>query len=133
MHAGLRAAWRADRHMFVGMQSPSPWLHALRRLARPHPLVGTAADVATPGLADRRACISASGWLDGRRRLRRFASLPRAAVSGIYPMKLSVRRLDERRYETVITRDDGVRFRVQGVAHIETLELVWDNLTPGRR
>jgi hypothetical protein len=34
------------------------------------------------------------------------------------PMKLTITRLDEDgRYETMITRDDGVRFSVKGVAH----------------
>jgi hypothetical protein len=33
-------------------------------------------------------------------------------------MKLIVTRLDERRYASVIARDDGVRFHVQGVAHM---------------
>ncbi|HET7463415.1 MAG TPA: hypothetical protein VFJ82_19340 [Longimicrobium sp.] len=33
-------------------------------------------------------------------------------------MHLSLTRLDERRYETVITRGDGVRFRVTGVGHM---------------
>lgn len=33
-------------------------------------------------------------------------------------MQLTVIRLDERRYETVIRRRDGVRFRVKGVGHM---------------
>ncbi|HET7234370.1 MAG TPA: hypothetical protein VFJ16_30430 [Longimicrobium sp.] len=33
-------------------------------------------------------------------------------------MDLTVTRLDERRYETVIRRDDGVRFHVKGVGHM---------------
>jgi hypothetical protein len=32
-------------------------------------------------------------------------------------MKLTVTRLDQGRYETVITRDDGASYRLQGVAH----------------
>lgn len=32
-------------------------------------------------------------------------------------MHLTLTRLDERRYETVVTRGDGVRFRVGGVGH----------------
>ncbi|HEX6747992.1 MAG TPA: hypothetical protein VF092_11930 [Longimicrobium sp.] len=33
-------------------------------------------------------------------------------------MDLTLTRLDERRYETVIRRDDGVRFHVKGVGHM---------------
>ena len=33
-------------------------------------------------------------------------------------MRLHLTRLDERRYETVIVRDDGVYFHVQGVGHM---------------
>jgi hypothetical protein len=34
------------------------------------------------------------------------------------PMRIEVKRLDgDGRYETVITRDDGVSFRIQGVGH----------------
>lgn len=32
-------------------------------------------------------------------------------------MKLTVTRLDQGKYETVVTRDDGVSYRLQGVAH----------------
>ena len=33
-------------------------------------------------------------------------------------MRIEVKRLDgDGRYETVITRDDGVSFRIQGVGH----------------
>src|SRR5713101_9459692 len=32
-------------------------------------------------------------------------------------MKLTVTRLDEGKYETVVTRDDSVSYRLQGVAH----------------
>jgi hypothetical protein len=32
-------------------------------------------------------------------------------------MKLTVTRLDQGKYETVITRDDGVSYRLKGVAH----------------
>ena len=32
-------------------------------------------------------------------------------------MKLSVTRLDQGKYETVVTRDDGVSYRLKGVAH----------------
>ena len=32
-------------------------------------------------------------------------------------MKLAVTRFDQGRYETAITRDDGVRYRLKGVAH----------------
>lgn len=33
-------------------------------------------------------------------------------------MRITITRLDEHRYETVIVRDDGVSFHVQGVAHM---------------
>jgi len=33
-------------------------------------------------------------------------------------MKLTVTRLEQGKYETVITRDDGVSYRLKGVAHI---------------
>jgi hypothetical protein len=32
-------------------------------------------------------------------------------------MKLTVTRLDQGKYETVVTRDDGVSYRLKGVAH----------------
>jgi hypothetical protein len=32
-------------------------------------------------------------------------------------MKLTITRLDQGRYETVVTRDDGVSYRLHGVAH----------------
>ncbi|MEA2886828.1 MAG: hypothetical protein QOD11_1188 [Bradyrhizobium sp.] len=33
-------------------------------------------------------------------------------------MKLTVTRFDEGKYETVVTRDDGVSYRLKGVAHM---------------
>lgn len=36
-------------------------------------------------------------------------------------MQLRLTRLDERRYETVITRSDGVTFHVKGVGHMGTI------------
>ena len=33
-------------------------------------------------------------------------------------MHLRLKRLDERRYETVITRSDGVTYHVKGVGHM---------------
>ena len=33
-------------------------------------------------------------------------------------MKLTLTRLEHRKYETTITRDDGVSYRLQGVAHM---------------
>jgi hypothetical protein len=33
------------------------------------------------------------------------------------PMKLTVTRLDQGRYETLVTRGDGVSYRLKGVAH----------------
>jgi hypothetical protein len=33
-------------------------------------------------------------------------------------MKLTITRLDQGKYETVITRDDGVSYRLKGVAHM---------------
>ena len=33
-------------------------------------------------------------------------------------MKLTFTRLDERRYETLVTRDDGVSFHVKGIGHM---------------
>src|SRR3954447_14888124 len=33
-------------------------------------------------------------------------------------MKLMVTRLDQDKYETVVTRDDGVSYRLKGVAHM---------------
>ena len=35
-------------------------------------------------------------------------------------MKLTVTRHDQGKYETVITRDDGVSYRLKGVAHTFT-------------
>ena len=39
------------------------------------------------------------------------------------PIPRSLTRLDERRYETVIARADGVRFLVKGVGHIFAIQL----------
>lgn len=36
-------------------------------------------------------------------------------------MQLAVKRLDDRRYETLITRSDGVRYLVKGVGHMGTI------------
>ena len=36
-------------------------------------------------------------------------------------MLLQLTRLDERRYETLITRSDGVQFRVKGVGHMRAI------------
>jgi len=41
-------------------------------------------------------------------------------AAGLTPMKLTVTRHDQGKYETVITRDDGVSYRLKGVAHTFT-------------
>jgi hypothetical protein len=39
----------------------------------------------------------------------------RAGISGLQPMQIVVHRLDQTRYRSIIDRDDGVRYLLDGV------------------
>lgn len=75
--------------------------------------------------ADRRKVCQLQSWRRQARGLRSQAIAMRIHYrrpQRSNPMRLQVKRLDsDGRYETVITRNDGVSFRVLGVAHTRAI------------
>src|SRR6266576_1952426 len=80
-----------------------------RPLHRRHTKLATASDL-QPGCAAGRGLTAASAYR---------AALCKALGMGkqLTHMKLTVTRLDQGKYETLVTRDDGVSYRLKGVAH----------------